>query len=739
MTDLLKKLNETQQKAASSDNQHILILAGAGSGKTRTLTHRIAYLISKRKVKPNQILAVTFTNKAAREMKERLVTLVGTKISQLWIGTFHSVCARILRIDADALGMDKNFTIYDTDDQVRAIKKVMSKLNIAQQQFAPKLIQNRISRAKNQLLKPDDLEESATDELSSMLPAIYKEYQAFLKENNAMDFDDLLINPIELFKKKPDILKNYRSRFQHVLIDEYQDTNKAQYSLIQTLVGKDLNLCVVGDEDQSIYRWRGADINNILNFNKDFPQAAVFRLEENYRSNENILSGASALVANNEERLGKTLWTKREGGDPIVIMDAENEREEAKKLIEGIHNEMFTKKRSFKDIAILYRTNAQSRVIEDELRRNAINYTVIGGRKFYERKEIKDILAYLKVVVNPKDSVSLRRIINFPLRGVGETTVGKIEKFAEAEQISLLEGMGRVSEIPSISAGMGGRVLEFFEIITKYRELSQEISAAELASTMTTEVGIINHLKTEYDQYESESRLQNVYELFNTIEEFTKEREADGREVDLASFLEDVSLQTDVDGMKDDANQVTMMTLHAAKGLEFPVVFITGLEMGLFPLQRNQADPAELEEERRLLYVGMTRAEENLYLSYAQSRRRLNAFVQNVPSLFVDEIPAKYVKFKLNGSRKRNSTPKTKSQARRKKMMSYFKTEDHSQEQGPGYSVGSGVYHATFGKGKIVDLEGHGDKMKISVLFEGNVLKKLIAQYANLTPLEIAD
>jgi len=436
--------------------------------------------------------------------------------------------------------------------------------------------------------------------------------------------------------------------------------------------------------------------------------------------------------------LGKELWTSRKDGDLINLMDAENESDEAKKIVENIHKEMFSKKRSFKDIAILYRTNAQSRALEDELRKNAISYSIVGGVKFYERKEIKDILAYLKIIANPRDSVSLRRVVNFPLRGIGDTTVGKIEKFAEALNISLLEGMGRVREVSSISSGMANRVIEFYDMIYKYQKSSKKISAAELTSSLTHETGIITHLKNEYDQYESESRIENVYELFGTIENFSTEREKEKKDSSLSAFLEDVALLSDIDSMNTTRNSVTMMTLHASKGLEFPVVFITGMEMGLFPLQRNFADNSELEEERRLLYVGMTRAEENLYLSYARSRRRYNNINYTSPSLFLDEIPSEYTEEKLVSGSK-TGKGKSRRTTRRKKILEYFNQEDESQEEHVTYAVGSHVYHETFGKGEVVGVEGQGDKMKISIKFEGEIYKKLIAQYANLTPVEVSD
>lgn len=730
------ELNEVQLEAVKATDGPVLILAGAGSGKTRSLTYRIAYLINEKKVKSSEILAVTFTNKAAREMKERVENLLGANITSLWIGTFHSICARILRAESAQLGFTSSFTIYDSDDQVRALKKIISILSVPQQLYSAKMIQSRLSRVKNQFLFPDDLDSESGDGLDEYLPQIYREYQKFLKENNAMDFDDLLIKPIELFDQKPEIRKKYSNKFKYVLVDEYQDTNRAQYLFIKKLVLGHRNLCVVGDEDQSIYGWRGADITNILNFNKDFNDARIFKLEENYRSNENILQAANAVVGHNTERIGKNLWTRRKKGDKISVYAAQNDMEEAKRIVDVVHEEMYTKKRSFSDIAILYRTNAQSRVIEDELRRNAISYIIIGGVKFYDRKEIKDIIAYLKLIVNPADSISLKRIVNFPLRGIGDTTISKIEKFAEIENISLFNALGRVKEISSISPAMGGRVIEFYNLISNYISLKDELSTIELASTLASETGILHHYQTEYDQYESESKVANIKELFQSIEQFTEERIKNKMESDLASFLEDVSLMTDIDTWNNSNNAVTLMTLHAAKGLEFPVVFITGMEMGLLPLQRNSADISELEEERRLLYVGMTRAEENLYLSFARSRRKYASFVQSTPSLFLDEIPVDLLSY-TPVSREALPQKSNRGKARRKKIQSYFETSDENQVVDDTYKVGQDVYHSTFGKGKIMNLEGSGDKMKITVHFQDEgITKKLIRQYANLSPIE---
>ncbi len=738
MEDFLSQLNEVQRKAVETTDGPVLIIAGAGSGKTRTLTYRIAYLVKSKCALPSQILAVTFTNKAAREMKERLTALLGDQVIPLWIGTFHSVCARILRTEADKIGLSRSFTIYDTDDSVRAIRKLLSNKGLSPQKYNPKIVHSKISRLKNQFRLPQDiLEDEPQDEYDQVVAEVYQEYQNFLRKNHALDFDDLLIRPIEVFDNYPEIRKKYIQKFKYILVDEYQDTNHAQYLLLKRLVNEQKNLCVVGDEDQSIYGWRGADIKNILNFNRDFPKAAVFKLEENYRSHNNILKAANAVVKNNQSRLGKSLWTKKKDGPKINILMASDELDEAKKVVEIIHDEMYTHKRSFKDIAILYRTNAQSRALEDQFRKNAISYNIVGGVKFYDRKEIKDLLAYLKVLVNPADSVSLRRIINFPLRGIGDTTVTKIERFAEMEKITLFEALGQVENIANISAAMANRVIQFYDLMKKFMDLSDKLGTVELVSTLATETGIIHHYQTEYDQYESESRIANIRELFASIDHFTIEREKEGRDSSLASFLEEVSLLTDVDTWNSSSNAVTLMTLHAAKGLEFPVVCITGLEMGLMPLQRSTADLDELEEERRLFYVGMTRAMESLYLTYATKRRRYNSSIINEPSLFLDEIPPELIEYRAQTQKTRTSSKRSKSSARREKIEAYFHNEDDQTNQGDEFRVGQPVYHETFGKGQIIQLEGHGDKMKITVhFFKDKINKKLIKKFANLSPLE---
>ncbi len=738
----LSSLNDVQKKAVTTADGAVLILAGAGSGKTRTLIYRLAYLLFEKKVNPDQILAVTFTNKAASEMRNRIEQITGGFVKNLWLGTFHSIFARILRRDCTYLGYDTNFSIFDTDDSSRALKKVLSSHGIPQQLNREKIILNKISRLKNKFIKPDQINPAELDLIDQDLPQIYKQYEIHLKKNNAMDFDDLLIKPLDLFYQHPDILEKYSNQFKYIMVDEYQDTNHAQYLLVKNLTGKHKNICVVGDEDQSIYGWRGADIQNILSFNRDFPDAATFKLEENYRSTQVILGAANALVMNNTDRLGKTMFSNRADGEKISFTTSPDPDQEAQKIIELIHDEIFSQKRSFKDIAILYRTNAQSRALEDAMRRNNINYTVIGNLKFYDRKEIKDLVSYLRLVVNPADSVALKRIINFPLRGVGETTVSKIEKFSEMEGISLFAGLARVREISTISETMGQKVIGFHELISKFVDLQNKIAAGELVRTLAAESGLMHHYKTEYDQYESENRVANLQEFMDSIDNFGETQEAQGLEARLAVFLQQVSLTADVDTYNEENNSVTLMTLHSAKGLEFPVVFVAGLENGLIPMQRPDSTMNELEEERRLLYVGMTRAQEKLHLSMAMMRRRQNKFKESEISPFYLEIPPKLVEVRGTARNLLSSKAEFQPSKRRRAIQNYFNYSNSHNQEVEFYRVGQLVYHETFGKGKISQVEGEGDKMKVTVHFfefDGGIIKKLVKQYANLTPLESMD
>lgn len=716
---LLEPLNPVQRAAVQCTEGPVLIVAGAGSGKTRVLTHRVAYLIESLNVNPWEILAVTFTNKAAQEMKERILQLTGGVGKEAWIGTFHSVCARILRVEGHLLGFSRNFSIFDRHDQLRFIKNIMEDINIPTKQFPPEAIVRRISGAKNMFVSPDEYKSIAKESFEETVSLLYSHYQIRLKENNIMDFDDLLVKPILIFEQFPEVLERYQKKIRYVLVDEFQDTNRPQYLFLRKLVAKNRNLCVVGDDDQSIYRWRGADIRNILNLEKDFSDCKVFNLEQNYRSTKHILSAANSVVSKNSGRRVKSLWTEKENGAKVTIFSVDDAAHESFIIVERIKEELSSKARDFSDFAVLYRTNSQSRVLEDALRTAAIPYKLVGGVRFYERKEIKDVLAYLRLLCNPKDPVSFKRIINFPLRGIGETSVARIEQFARDQSLSLLDAAGRVEEIPAISSRIRKNITDFYTLIEKYASLKSEFSAGELARALVDEIGILRIFK-EIATEESYMKAENVRELLAAIEITT----ADG--CDLDGFLEEVALITDIDAWNDKSNAVTLMTLHSAKGLEFPTVFIAGLEEGLFPLSRSQNDHEDLQEERRLFYVGATRAKERLYLTSAAQRLRFGETFNNVPSRFLKEMDSEFVLRKdLRGNyrpRQRYNRPEPESQP---------VYEDFSQEI-PQLYVGTEVNHQLFGVGRILKKEGHGENMKITVNFYDAGKKKLVVKYANL-------
>jgi len=705
---LLKELNPPQLKAVKATEGPVLVLAGAGSGKTKVLTHRIAYLISRRRIKPWQILAMTFTKKAAVEMKSRVAALARGVCEEVWIGTFHSTFARILRKEGKKLGYDSNFVIYDEEDQLGLIKSVMEELKLSDHRFSAGAIGSQIRRAKNAFLSPEQYSQQVQDPFEEVVSRVYKEYQRRLRQNNAMDFDDLIVVPVELFQNYPRVLNSYQERFQYILVDEYQDTNRAQYMLVKLLAASHRNLFVVGDDDQSIYRWRGADLRNILDFEKDYPDCKVFRLERNYRSTQNILAAASSVVKHNKFRKPKELWTLNEPGEKITLMEVEDEKEEASKIVEKIHREITKNKRSFRDFAVLYRTNAQSRVLEEAFRRSKISHVIVGGIRFYERKEIKDLLAYLRVISNPKDSVSLKRIINFPLRGIGDRSVAKLEDWATANGLPLFEALGRVEEIEGVSKSIKSNVLKFHSMMSKYIALKDKLCLKELVGVLIDEIGILNMYKEEdFERY------QNVQEFLATISDFSRSRE----NPTLDTFLEEVALITDVDTWNDKANAVTLMTLHSAKGLEFPVVFIAGVEEGLFPLARSRYNREELEEERRLFYVGMTRAKEKLYISWALSRQRIDEAYKGGRSIFIDEIPPDYVVMERSVPTRRRA--KAKRKPRREPKI-------------PSLYVGCWVEHPHFGRGKVLEIDGQGETAKATVRFDGAGVKRLIVKYAHL-------
>ena len=724
----IDNLNSIQREAVQTTEGPVLILAGAGSGKTRVLTYRIAYLIGENHVSPRDILAMTFTNKAAGEMRERVKQLTDDR--GLWIGTFHSIFARILRTEACRFGYTSNYVIYDSDDQEKLIKSIMIDSNVSPKQFSPRSVLSRISLAKNSLVAPDAFNRTVNGPFDELVARIYPEYQNRLRRNQAFDFDDLITIPIQLFETHPDVLDMYQSMFKYILVDEYQDTNRAQYLLIHYLAKTHKNLCVVGDDDQSIYSWRGADIRNILDFESDFPDCHVFRLEQNYRSTQNILAAASAVVAHNKGRKEKTLWSDGNEGEKVSILDVTDEQEEARHVARLIQEEVLRNKRSFQDFAVLYRTNAQSRALEDGLRRNGLSYVIVGGVRFYERKEVRDVLAYLKLILNPNDDISLKRIINFPARGIGETTISRVDTWARERGSPFFAALQRAGEIEGLQARAVTKLAAFHELIKRYIVLKDEVSPNELVHALVDETGLLLMYK-EDTTTEAQTRADNIRELLAAVGEYVNRAE----DATLAGFLEEVSLVTDVDGWDDEANAITLMTLHCAKGLEFPVVFITGLEEGLLPVYQNMDDPKDIEEERRLFYVGLTRAQEKVYLSLAERRSRFAEQTFRLPSRFLDELDPSVIERKHSPMRKWKSSFRTdKRLSKENDFDSHPDYESMSQEQ-PLLQPGIRIEHNRFGIGYIKKVEGLGMKQKVTVLFESGVEKKLLTQYARFTIL----
>ena len=702
----LDNLNNKQLEAVTSIGQPNLIFAGAGSGKTRVLTYKIAYLIKDVGLPPENILAVTFTNKAAQEMKLRVQELLDFDISSISIGTFHSISAQLLRKEIHHLGMLNNFIIYDQPDSISVIKSSIKDLGLDIKQFEPKTFKNHISQLKNKLISYEQAEILADDFLSQKVAEVYKIYQNQLSNNSALDFDDLLLKPLELFKTMPNILKKYQNKYNYVLVDEYQDTNKPQFEFIYSLAQNHREICVVGDDDQSIYGWRGADISNILNFSDAFGESKIFKLEQNYRSTQNILDAAYFVISKNSNRADKKIWTKNKEGEPIYIVENLNDSMEADKILSLISENTSKGTYDFNDIVILYRTNAQSRVIEDRLRRQGIPYHIIGGVKFYERKEIKDILAYLRLISNLSDNVSLLRILNFPVRGIGKTSIEKIIKYSKEIGDSIFSVLNNIDNV-NIGISQKKTIKIFVDKINEIHNTIDSIDVVDLVKKVIHEFKIKEHYDRQ-NTSDSNERWQNIEEFINGIIEYNDEKE----EANLVKFLEEVSLLTDIDKWNDEVKQVTLMTIHSSKGLEFPIVFISGLEEGLFPISQYLDQNDELEEERRLFYVGATRAMEKLYLSYSKLRRRFGAEIMPMlVSRFITELPEENIQYIKSDyeSRKMNIISKDIS-----------------------YKVGQLVQHSLFGKGKIVEVQGEGNESKVSVIFHGNIRKKLIAKYANL-------
>ena len=716
----LKKLNNSQKAAVEAVDKPILIFAGAGSGKTRVLTFKISHLIIKGIVKPEEILAVTFTNKAAEVMKQRVNALLKNNVQVNNIGTFHSICAKLLRNEIKHLGFTKNFAIYDRADQISLIKIIMAELNISKNNVMPKTALNKISFYKSKLIDPKSSIKSAKTVQDKIIIDIYKSYNKSLKENNAVDFDDLLNFPLEIFNNHPRILSKYQKLWKYILVDEYQDTNKAQFLLIKMLAEKHRNICVVGDDDQSIYAWRGADIRNILDFEKDFPECETFTLENNYRSTNQILQAAQSVVRNNSDRVDKDLLSVNGEGDLIGVIKTHDEMEEADAVINALQKEIKMKKRTFNDFSVLYRTNSQSRALEDSFRRSAIPYKIIGGTRFYERKEVKDVLGYLRLIVNIDDTISLRRIINFPPRGIGLKTVDKCFIQSVKDNKKLFDVLNN-PEPMKIRGKQGDSLIAFYKLIKKYNQLLQKLNASELARALVEEVGILKFYKQQ-DNLEDNDRYDNVLEILNSIDEFMDRKPG----ASISDFLEEVSLLTDIDEWNTDDNYVTMMTVHASKGLEFPVVFVTGLEDGLFPLSIALNEQQIMEEERRLFYVALTRSQDMVYLLYATDRRRSGSDSWGgVASRFIKEIPQDFVENISFSSAMTRKIVKTKTGAIKMKIKRTITTFDD-------FKVGDLVEHAIFGEGKIMALSGSGENQRVGVVFKDGLKKKLIVKFAKL-------
>lgn len=739
--ELLNGMNPRQKEAVLHTDGPLLLMAGAGSGKTRVLTHRIAYLIEEKEVNPWNILAITFTNKAAKEMKERVNAILASGGEDVWVSTFHSMCVRILRRDVDFIGYNRNFTIIDSSEQLNLMKRILKELNIDPKKYDPRSILGTISQAKNSLQTSQDFAKMQGSYYEEIAAKCYAAYQKELQYNQCMDFDDLIMNTIRLFEEHPDSLTYYQNKFHYIHVDEYQDTNHAQYTLVNLLAGRFRNLCVVGDADQSIYGWRGADMQNILDFEKDYPNAAVILLEQNYRSTKNILSAANQVIENNSNRKPKNLWTENKEGNKITYYRADNERDETRFIVDRMQEEIRSNHRNYGDFAILYRTNAQSRVMEETLLKANIPYKMVGGHKFYDRKEIKDILAYLNVLANPQDSISFERIVNSPKRGIGPGSIEKLRSFASLHEWPLLEAAQNV-DLANIGGKAGQQLGAFGEMIQEVTQMIPYLTVTELTKEVLDRSGYLEDLKIQ-NTLEAQARIENLEEFLTVTQEFDKqfeqqnEEDADAPEEKLTVFLNDLALVSDIDNLEEDASQVTLMTLHAAKGLEFPVVFLIGLEEGVFPLSRALMEESELEEERRLAYVGITRAEEALYLTNAFSRTLYGRTQYNRPSRFVEEIDQELLE--IEGMR---PTPKKTPVFAKKTAYSYKQPEtavvpskSATGGENNSWKPGDKVKHKKWGLGTVVRVSGTSKDLELDVAFPSQGVKRLLAAFA---PIEKA-
>lgn len=738
---ILAGLNPQQKEAVETTEGPLLVVAGAGSGKTSVLTRRIAYLVEERSVAPWNILAITFTNKAASEMREREQKLLGPAAENIWMSTFHALCVRILRRDAEKIGYSSNFSIADSAEQLTLVKHIEKDLNINPKMYDPRGILSAISNGKNDLLTPEAFEKSASSPFDKMAAKVYKEYQRRLKRDQIMDFDDLIMQTLVLFKKDPATLHYYQNKFRYILVDEYQDTNQAQYELTHSLAAQYKNICVVGDADQSIYGWRGANMENILNFEEDYKKDGVktVKLEQNYRSTGHILSAANAVIKNNLNRKAKNLWTDRGDGQKVTLYKAQSGDDEAHYIISKIQDKVKDNKFKYQDFAVLYRTNAQSRTIEEAFVKSNIPYQIVGGHKFYDRKEIKDIMSYLKLVANPADTMSLNRIINTPKRGIGAATVDKLGRFANENNLNALEAMDQVS-MSTISNRSGAKLKDFAAKLHDAIDYAKDHSVTGLTEKILADFGYIDSLKAE-NTIESATRLENLDEFLSVTKRFDDHYEPeDDESSQLNDFLAEVSLLSDQDDIENNDNQVTLMTLHAAKGLEFPVVFLIGMEEGLFPLSRSLMDEGQLEEERRLAYVGITRAQKELYLTNAYSRMMYGRSQNNPASRFLDEIDkndldienSEFNQFAAGTNFVAQAAPFSRREERAHSQV-YTPAKKAAGAVGAekkGWHVGDQVEHKAWGLGVVTKVNGTGEDMELDIAFATQGVKRLLAAFA---------
>jgi DNA helicase-2/ATP-dependent DNA helicase PcrA len=717
--DILKGLNPAQREAVETVDGPLLILAGPGSGKTRVIAHRVANLIKVWGVRPYRIMAVTFTNKAAREMKERLYGLLGTSVEELTVGTFHAICAQMLRRDGKHIGIDSNFVIYDDDDQMSIVKRVMQELDIDPKRFPPRIFLSAISAAKSRMIAHKDYVKN--NYFEEVAGRVYQRYQDLLDESKALDFDDLLMKVVDLFQKQPQVLEKYQKRYQHILVDEFQDTNTVQYMLAKLLAGKNRNICVVGDPDQSIYSWRSADLRNILSFEKDYPDAKVVYLEQNYRSTKVILEAAHSVISVNRKRKEKGLWTENEEGLPVVVVETYNEQEEAQFVVSEVDKLLGRNSYKARDVAVMYRTNAQSRAVEEAFIRYGMQYKLVGGTRFYERREVKDIIAYLRLIHNPYDSVSMSRIINMPPRGIGSRTVEQLAQMAREGSMPVYAVLQMVSDDKSeqsLNSRTARALTSFLEMLNEMISASHEMNVVDLFDLIVNRTGYKNYL---YESPDGEDRWENILELRTVAEDYREMKPDEG----MTALLENIALVTDTDGYNEKVNAVTLITLHAAKGLEFPVVFMLGLEEGLLPHRKSLDNPDQMEEERRLCYVGITRAKQRVYLIRTFRRSSMGATSVNLPSRFLMDIPSHL-----------RTTPRGEIVEKRSIVKKKTAAKEPFVEK-PALGAGDHVRHTKFGEGIVVSCVPSGSDQEITIAFKGEGgLKRLLLSLAPLEKME---